>query len=286
MRRGSFYTRANELLYSRMKKGKMQSMFSSLIKWGSFNATDSSARPAPFKGLLQEQKYINQIADKVFLAYQSHLEKINSLLSGEKEAGDLEGLASLIECRQKELLRALNLSQIAIADTSDLEREFMDWKRANGLNGAGSDQAERRMEMLASELKIRGRLASSDVIYKQDEEQSAKPDFFDFNAVEDQVLDDEVSLVLPAEQDRGMFLSPEDSQDDFMQVDEHALLRHIRELTKELARHQSRPAVDQVESLCLAKEMRDKYQFLRVQDKKNQIQRDRLSIVEDLKHIF
>lgn len=236
-------------------------------------------------GLVQEQKYINQLADKIFLAYQSHLEKINELLSGLKESEDLEGLVSLIEFRQSELLRALNSAEIAIADTAELEREYMDWKRARGLNKVKPGQAQRRMDLLAVELKMRGRLNDTDRAYAP-LEQMTETRSVDLDGQNERIEDHEEDPGVSVNLNEGEFFIPMDELADYTLVDEEALIAHIRELTKELARHQSQPVVDQVETLRLANEMRDKYQFLRKQDKKVGKKRDRLAMVEDLRHIF
>lgn len=262
-------------------------MFNSLIKWGYFNEGNPSDRMSLLlKSLIQEQKFINQTADKVFTTYQNNLEKLNDMISGLKETDDYEGLAVLIEARQTELSRALIASEIAIAETAELEREYMDWKRAQCINKLNSGPAKQRMDILAGELKLRGRLKEADLT-----DDSSAP------RSEPQVIIIEGSdeLVATKEQESydcqacgsGLGFSGSDKSSlDYALVDEEVLVRHIRELTKELARHQSQPGVDQAETLRLVKEMRDEYQFLRSQDKKTQKTRDRLSIVEDLRHIF
>ncbi len=264
----------------------MKSMFNSLIKWGSFNSNDSLGRlTLPLDGLIQEQKYINQLADKIFIAYQSHLEKINELLSSVKESEDLDGLVSLIEYRQAELLRALNSSEIAIADTAELEREYLDWRRARGLNKEKSGQAQRRVDLLATELKMRGRLKDSDLVQDLSEPE-LDTRFVDMDRVDDHFMGQVEEAGLSLASVDGALITPEDELVDYTTVDEEALITHIREITKELARHQSQPVVDQIETLRLANEMRDKYQFLRKQDKKAGKKRDRLAMVDDLRHIF
>ncbi len=264
----------------------MKSMFNSLIRWGYFNESNPSGRMALLlKSLIQEQKYINQTADKIFTTYQNDLEKLNDMISGLKETDDYQGMASLIEYRQAELLRALIASEIAIADTAELEREYMDWKRAQGLNRVNSGSAKQRMDILAGELKIRGRLqevdSSNSFVPPETEPRAVIMDSSD--EVE---ADQEQEFECPASQPKNEVLASEDDLVDYTLVDEESLVRHIRELTKELARHQSAPVVNQAETLRLAKEMRDKYHFLRRQDKKMGKKRDRLAMVDDLRHIF
>ncbi len=264
----------------------MKSLFNSLIKWGYFNESNPSGRMSLLlKGLIQEQKYINQTADKIFTTYQNNLEKLNDMISGLKETDDYQGMASLIESRQAELLRALIASEIAIADTAELEREYMDWKRAQGLNRVNSGPAKQRMDILAGELKMRGRLQEVD---SSNSFVPPEPDtrVVDLAGLDDFESDQEQTFGCPDCQPENEVLISEDDLADYTLVDEESLIRHIRELTRELARHQSAPVVNQAETLRLAKEMRDKYHFLRRQDKKMGKKRDRLAMVDDLRHIF
>lgn len=264
----------------------MKSLFNSLIKWGYFNESNPSGRMSLLlKGLIQEQKYINQTADKIFTTYQNNLEKLNDMISGLKETDDYQGMASLIESRQAELLRALIASEIAIADTAELEREYMDWKRAQGLNRVNSGPAKQRMDILAGELKMRGRLQEVD---SSNSFVPPEPDtrVVDLAGLDDFESDQEQTFGCPDCQPENEVLISEDDLVDYTLVDEESLVRHIRELTRELARHQSAPVVNQAETLRLAKEMRDKYHFLRRQDKKMGKKRDRLAMVDDLRHIF
>lgn len=264
----------------------MKSLFNSLIKWGYFNESNPSGRMSLLlKGLIQEQKYINQTADKIFTTYQNNLEKLNDMISGLKETDDYQGMASLIESRQVALLRALIASEIAIADTAELEREYMDWKRAQGLNRVNSGPAKQRMDILAGELKMRGRLQE---VESSNSFVPPEPDtrVVDLAGLDDFESDQEQTFGCPACQSENEVLISDDDLADYTLVDEESLVRHIRELTKELARHQSAPVVNQAETLRLAKEMRDKYHFLRRQDKKMGKKRDRLAMADDLRHIF
>ena len=237
------------------------------------------------KGLIKEQKYNNQTADKIVTTYQNNLEKLNDMISGLKETDDYQGMASLIESRQAELLRALIASEIAIADKAELEREYMDWKRAQGLNRVNSGPAKQRMDILAGELKMRGRLQEVD---SSNSFVPPEPDtrVVDLAGLDDFESDQEQTFGCPDCQPENEVLISEDDLVDYTLVDEESLVRHIRELTRELARHQSAPVVNQAETLRLAKEMRDKYHFLRRQDKKMGKKRDRLAMVDDLRHIF
>jgi hypothetical protein len=72
----------------------------------------------------------------------------------------------------------------------------------------------------------------------------------------------------------------------YLALDSNQMAERIKELSRELAKYQSAPQAEPMESLRTAQEIRALHALLRKADRKNGFQRDRLSMTDGFERVF
>jgi hypothetical protein len=105
--------------------------------------------------LAREQRELADELERTFLAYEARLEALSRRVRSMEPATVRREMGILREA-QDELRRVIRRASIAERQTRELQREWGEWKRLNVHSGLLESHALERLEMLRSELALRG----------------------------------------------------------------------------------------------------------------------------------
>lgn len=240
----------------------MKSLHKGTFKFSARNVSIQDVKR--LEKVMAEQHRLADRLEVVMDKYEKRLEKLSRVVD-QARAGDFSRLETCIRDMQKDLRGSLSRAEMALLDTKDLERELADWKSLK----ADSEESDRIL-LVASELEARGvKTVIKNISPKQDVAVVAAPENI-------------ISTAAISTQPEKHCAIKRTATKNHLKAEPEQLIRHIKDLTKELNAYQEHPESDPAESLRMAKELKNYHGRLRSLDRMKHENRDRMLLSRGL----
>lgn len=251
-----------------------RSLFSRVSSW--LRGGSASSRSQELERLRSEQIRLSTELEALLSSYDEQTRALASSfidLNHEVSEQDLQGYVD----GQQKLWRVVRRLQAAERTVPQLEQEYREWHGRNGegLSRSHPDHPETRLELIASELRARGRAVPA-VVARSPYEGSAK----DANPFEALDLDDNAQN--QADLDESINDSSLDGIGNIPVSDEmtNQILESIRECGLQIRRQSSRSEIDPRDLAELYRELRHHHAQLRGLDRRSGSKRYRVVLHE------
>lgn len=231
------------------------------------------------KSLVSEQRDLSNRFEALMSRLENSLDSMSSTIKS-LNVNDRRILENLRK-KQEGLRLAMTRLEAALSNRSDVERELVGWKRAlENTDRKDCLRASLKAEIFRSEATIRSAIESGRPIEVQSasvaRETAVIPSKIVHTATEELPQQADIEFKPRIARAEAKHLTPEAAH----------IVRSIRELSNELARHEQSPVPNQKEMASVTRQIRDLHVVLRKIDKKFGKIRDRIEMTDGFRRVF